>query len=314
MEVDGWVLLQPTIAFHEAEELDTAPALGMLGNDLSGGDVGRGKQRRGAMPLVIMALAGQGASVRELQIALRPLQRLDRRLLIDAENHRLGRRVDIKTDHVGRFGRERRIIALAPGLARRQIDMVLAQKPPNILNINVLQCFASQQTRPARVARGRWLFQKRQNPPVRHPAVDRLLAPPRAILQSNNSMIGKAMPPFADNARLNAYFLGDRTCARPAAASNTICARFTSPCGVLGARQRASSTLRIFGLSRTSLASGIIPILNHDSPQRKGGTLMFVVNLSEHGDVFSVFVAELYDIDVLRSAGGRDTETTVGRL
>ena len=26
-------------------------------------------------------------------------------------------------------------------------------------------------------------------------------------------MIGKAMPPFADNARLNAYFLGDRTCA-----------------------------------------------------------------------------------------------------
>ena len=26
-------------------------------------------------------------------------------------------------------------------------------------------------------------------------------------------MIGKAMPPFADNARLNAYFLGDQTCA-----------------------------------------------------------------------------------------------------
>jgi hypothetical protein len=26
-------------------------------------------------------------------------------------------------------------------------------------------------------------------------------------------MIGKAMPPFADNARLNADFLGDRTCA-----------------------------------------------------------------------------------------------------
>ena len=26
-------------------------------------------------------------------------------------------------------------------------------------------------------------------------------------------MTGKAMPPFADNTRLNAYFLGDRTCA-----------------------------------------------------------------------------------------------------
>ncbi len=41
---------------------------------------------------------------------------------------------------------------------------------------------------------------------------------------------------------------------------------------------------------------------------------MFVVNPSEHGDAFSVVVAELYDIDVLRSAGGRDAETTVGKL
>ena len=53
---------------------------------------------------------------------------------------------------------------------------------------------------------------------------------------------------------------------RPSAASNTIRARFTSRCAVVGARQRASSTLRVFGLSRTSLALGIIPILNHDSP------------------------------------------------
>jgi hypothetical protein len=40
---------------------------------------------------------------------------------------------------------------------------------------------------------------------------------------------------------------------------------------VVGARQRASSTLRTFGLSRTSLAMGIIPILNHDSPKKKSG-------------------------------------------
>jgi hypothetical protein len=40
---------------------------------------------------------------------------------------------------------------------------------------------------------------------------------------------------------------------------------------VLGARQHASSTLRIFGRSRTSLASEIIPILNHDSPKKKSG-------------------------------------------
>jgi hypothetical protein len=40
---------------------------------------------------------------------------------------------------------------------------------------------------------------------------------------------------------------------------------------VLGARQRPSSTLRIFGLTRTSLALGIIPILNHDSRSKKSG-------------------------------------------
>src|SRR5215475_11919823 len=135
MEVDLWVLLQPTVALlmgveiiedgvqlaiweggnhavHEAEELDTPPALGMLGNDLSGGDVERGKQRRGAVPLVIMALTGQGAPVRELQVALRPLQSLDRRLLIDTEDNRLGRGVDIEADHVGRFRREIGVIAL----------------------------------------------------------------------------------------------------------------------------------------------------------------------------------------------------------
>jgi hypothetical protein len=60
----------------------------------------------GAVTLVILALAGQGAFVRELQIGLRPLQRLDRRLLIDTENDRLVRPVDTETDHVNRFRRE----------------------------------------------------------------------------------------------------------------------------------------------------------------------------------------------------------------
>src|SRR5271169_1290936 len=236
IEVHVWMVLEPAIALlmgveiieddvqlaireggnhavHETEEFDTAPPLGMLGNNPAAGDFERCKQGRGAVPLVIVALAGQGASVRELQVALRPLQRLDRRLLIDAENNRLGRRVDIETDHVGRFRRELRVIALAPGLAGSQIDVVLAQKAPNILNVNILQRHRQQRTRPAGVARRRRLIQKRQNASVRRLTVDWLLACPRAIIQSSKPMIGKAMPPFADNARLNAYFLGDRTCA-----------------------------------------------------------------------------------------------------
>jgi hypothetical protein len=72
----------------------------------------------------------------------------------------------------------------------------------------------------------------------------------------------------ADDARLNTSAVIERV-LRPSAANNTIRARLTSRCAVLGARQRASSTLRTFGLSRTSLALGIIPILNHDSPTKK---------------------------------------------
>ena len=43
-------------------------------------------------------------------------------------------------------------------------------------------------------------------------------------------------------------------------------------------------------------------------------TLMFVVNGLEHDDAFSIIVAELYDIWLSRSAGGRAAETTVCRL
>jgi hypothetical protein len=52
---------------------------------------------------------------------------------------------------------------------------------------------------------------------------------------------------------------------RPAAANKTIRARFKSRCNVTGERQHASSTLRSFRERRTSLASGIISILNHES-------------------------------------------------
>src|ERR1700686_1236162 len=43
----------------------------MRRNDLSGGDFERGKQCCRAMPLVVVALAGQGAAIGQLQIALR---------------------------------------------------------------------------------------------------------------------------------------------------------------------------------------------------------------------------------------------------
>src|ERR1700730_9681595 len=104
----------------EAEELDTTAPLGMRRDDPSGGDFERCEQSRGAMPLVVVALPGQGASVRQLQIALRPLQGLDRRLFVDTENNRFGGRIKVKAT-IGGFRHKREVVALAPRLAGSKV-------------------------------------------------------------------------------------------------------------------------------------------------------------------------------------------------
>src|SRR5262245_26819489 len=215
MEVDLRMFLEPAVAplmgveiveddmqlasrkgshdvLHEAEKLGTTPPLRMCRNDPSGGDFERCKQCRSAVPFVVVALAAQGASIRQPQISLRPLQRLDRRLFVDTEDNRLGWRVNVEADHIGCFGHKLRIVALAPGLARNQIDLVLPQEPPNILNINVFQRLRQQRTRPSGIARGRLLVQKRQNALVCRRAVDRRLGSAGAIVQPSKSVIGKA--------------------------------------------------------------------------------------------------------------------------
>ena len=57
----------------------------------------------------------------------------------------------------------------------------------------------------------------------------------------------------------------------PAGANRTIRARFKSRCNVTGERQHASSTFRSFLERCTSLASGIIPMLKHDSCSKESG-------------------------------------------
>ena len=102
--------------------------------------------------------------------------------------------------------------------------------------------------------RGR-LIQQLQNPLVGRLHTNRPLARPRLVFQPLKAMVGIAMPPKAENPRLDPNFLGDRSGLRPAAANRTIRARFKSRCNVTGERQYASSTLRSFLERWTSLAS-----------------------------------------------------------
>src|SRR5260370_3724625 len=59
------------------------------------------------------------------------------------------------------------------------------------------------------------LIQQLQNPLVGRLRINRLLARPRLVLQPFKAMVGIAMPPKADNSRLDPNFLGDRPGAAP---------------------------------------------------------------------------------------------------
>ena len=136
------------------------------GRDLAGGHLEGGKQRRGAVALVVVAVAGQRPAVGQLQIALRPLQRLDRGLLVDADDDRVLGRRHVQPDHVGRLGGELGIVALAPGLAPVQVDLLRAQKAPDLLLVHVAQFGRDQRSGPARKPGRRRAIQNRQDTPA----------------------------------------------------------------------------------------------------------------------------------------------------
>ena len=69
------------------------------------------------MPLVTVALPAERAAIGKLQIALCPLQRLDRGLFVDTVHDGVLRRRQIEPDDLGGLGGEIGIIAFAPRLA-----------------------------------------------------------------------------------------------------------------------------------------------------------------------------------------------------
>src|SRR6476660_8871119 len=167
------------------------------------------------MPLVIVALAGQGAAIGQLQITLRSLQSLDRGLLVHAQHNGLRGRSNIEADNIGGFGRKVPVVALTPGLASGQVNLVAAQEPPDILDVDIAQRLGPPRAGPARKPFRGWLVQQLQNPRVGRLRIDRLLARPQLVLQTFKAMVGIAMPPKADDPWLDPNFLRDRPRAAP---------------------------------------------------------------------------------------------------
>src|SRR5262249_28457261 len=104
----------------------------------------------------------------------------------------------VEADDIGSFGRELWILALAPALSAAQIDFLLAQGTPDVLNVNIAQCFGNQWPVPARVTL-RWrLVEDRPDALVGFGAVNGRGAGTRQILEPGKSFASEATSPQAD--------------------------------------------------------------------------------------------------------------------
>src|SRR2546430_16859519 len=80
--------------------------------------------------------------------------------------------------------------------------------PPAVLNVDAAQRLAQKRPGPAPETRRGRLVQQLQYPLVRRRRVERLFARTRLVLQPGQPVIGVAMPPTANNPRLNADLFG----------------------------------------------------------------------------------------------------------
>ena len=165
------------------------------------------------MPLVVVALAGQGASVRQFQVALRPFKCLDRRL-----SHR-------------RTGQSRSSAAPDRGRPHRR---PLAAKSGSLLSHQDFACRPGRSSAraasakhtahrrrptprdqwpvPARKTLGRRLVENLANALVSRLIVDRRGARPQPILQPIKAFARVTDTPQADRGRRRLQFAGDLPC------------------------------------------------------------------------------------------------------
>ena len=101
-------------------------ALQAAADDFAGGHIERGKQRGGAVSLVIVRQRA-GAALLERQSRLRTVERLDLALLVDAQDQGFVRRVEVEADNVLHFLAELRIVGQLEGL--RQVWLQPMRRP-----------------------------------------------------------------------------------------------------------------------------------------------------------------------------------------
>src|SRR5437773_3216075 len=209
-DMDSGVTIDSDDVVHEVEKLDAAATLFVSDSDLSGGNLEGSKQGRSTVTLVVMTMTGECPASGELQVSLRPLQRLDRRLFVDTDDDGVLRRRDIEPNYIGGFGGEFGIVAFAPGFTPRKVDLLDAQKAPDLLLMHIAQGLGQQRSCPAGISLRRRFIQQRQNTPAGRAVVLRRRTGVRPVFQSGEPLAGEAATPATHRARHRAEFASNR--------------------------------------------------------------------------------------------------------
>src|SRR5215510_12798273 len=146
---------------------------------------------------------------RAIQVALRPFERLNGGFLINAENDSVLGWRQVEADHIGLLCRELRIVALTPALAAAEIDLLLAQRAPDVLNVDIAQRLGDQGPVPACKTSGRRLIEDRANASVRLSVIDAWGPGARQIFKPSKPLARKATAPQADRGRGCLELAGD---------------------------------------------------------------------------------------------------------
>ena len=143
-----------------------------------------------------MRLTDQRAAGGQSEIALGSLKRLDRRLLVNREDDGIFRWRHIQADDLRRLGDELRVVALAPGLAARQIDLSGAREPPDILLVNIAQRTRQPWRCPVRVSIGRRLIEHREDALLLGSTVSGRGTPMAGLVETCETSARVAHPPL----------------------------------------------------------------------------------------------------------------------
>ena len=144
-----------------------------------------------------MRPAAEGAAVRQLEITLGAFERLDVRLLVDSNDQRTLRRVEIEPDNLGRLGGKLGILADAPTLAPGQIDLLRPQETPDILFVHLAQRGGDQGRGPARVTGRRRAVEHAENTLAGVGRVAWCRTPLAGFVETGPALLGVAHPPLA---------------------------------------------------------------------------------------------------------------------